>query len=59
MLSGAFAFGAPATRVNWLPIELAPSQQWSLERVRETLVFNTHLLNRIFDLMSASGQKRK
>ncbi len=49
MLSGAFAFGAPATRVNWLPFELAPSQQWSLERVRETLVVNTHLLNRIFD----------
>ncbi len=34
---------------SWLPVKVAPGQQWSLEGVRKPLVFRTHLLNRIFD----------
>ena len=37
MLAGDFAFGAAGRRTNWLPIEIAPGQQWSGGRVREPL----------------------
>ncbi len=41
--------GRRGARSSWLPVEVAPGQQWSLEGVRKPLVSRTHLLNRIFD----------